>query len=83
MEELFKEKGYLGVLLREDVPLFEKYRTMYMMRNLNTAEVKKVLSRLLSLEFYKTQTSLLKHEICFILGQIGCENCEDLVRECI
>jgi hypothetical protein len=83
LEELYKEKGYLGVLLREDVPLFEKYRTMYMMRNLNTPEVKKVLSRLLSLEFYKTQTSLLKHEICFILGQIGCENCENLVRECI
>lgn len=42
------------------------------MRNENNEDVKKTLCLLLSKKYYKTQTSLLKHEICFILGQIGC-----------
>lgn len=56
---------------------------MYLMRDLNTEECRKTLCELLSLQYFKTQTSLLKHEICFIIGQIGCENYEHLIRECI
>ena len=41
------------------------------------------MCRLLSKQHFQTQVSLLKHEVCFILGQIGCEGFEDLVRECI
>lgn len=83
LEAVFEEKRYLGLLLKEDIPLYSKYRIMYLMRNENDDEARKTLSQLLSKEYYKTQTSLLKHEICFILGQIGCEKYEDLVRECI
>jgi deoxyhypusine monooxygenase len=56
---------------------------MYYMRDLNTEECRKVLCLLLSKEYFKTQTSLLKHEVCFVLGQIGCEGYEHLIRECI
>ena len=51
-----------------------------MMRNENNEESRRTLCQLLSKEYFKTQTSLLKHEVCFILGQIGCENYEHLVR---
>ena len=30
------------------------------------------MCKLLSKEYFKAQTSLLKHEVCFVLGQIGC-----------
>ena len=46
---------------------------MYLMRNQNSGEARKVLCQLLSKQYSKTQTSLLKHEVCFVLGQIGCE----------
>ena len=42
-----------------------------------------MLCRLLSKEYFKTQTSLLKHEVCFIIGQVGCEGFEHLIRECL
>ena len=60
------------MLLREDLSLFAKYRIMYLMRDQNTEESRRILCELLSRKYYQTQTSLLKHEICFILGQIGC-----------
>jgi hypothetical protein len=25
----------------------------------------------------------MKHEICFIIGQIGCDDYEDMIRECM
>ena len=83
MNELYEAKGYMGLLLKEDLPLFNKYRIMYLMRDEKSDDCKKVLCQLLSKEYFRTQTSLLKHEVCFILGQIGCDNYEHLVRECI
>lgn len=56
---------------------------MYYMRNLKTKKCIEALCQLLSLKYYKTQTSLLKHEVCFILGQIGIDDYENLVRECV
>ncbi len=42
-----------------------------------------MLCLLLSKQHSKSQSSLLKHEVCFILGQIGCDEYEHLIRECI
>ena len=53
------------------------------MRNKKSQECIRTLCLLLSKEYYKTQCSLLKHEICFILGQIGIDEFEGLIRECI
>ena len=61
MNDVFEAKGFMGLLLKEDVPLFNKYRIMYLMRDEKSEEAKKVLCQLLSKEYFKTQTSLLKH----------------------
>lgn len=45
---------------------------MYHMRDLGTSEAIHVLCLLLSKKYSSTQSPLLKHEVCFILGQIGC-----------
>lgn len=54
-----------------------------MLRNQRTEESIQVLCQLLSKKYAETQTSLLKHEIGFMLGQVGCGASEHLVRECI
>ena len=56
---------------------------MYHMRDKKSKACIRTLCLLLSKQYYKTQCSLLKHEICFILGQIGIDEFEELIRECI
>ena len=42
-----------------------------------------MLCQLLSRKYAETQNSLLKHEIGFMLGQVGCGSSEHLLKECI
>ena len=44
-----------------------------------------VLCQLLSRSHFKSQPALFKHEVCFVLGQIGLGKGiqEELLRECI
>lgn len=55
------------------------------MRNINTDKVKVQLCKLLSLAHFKIQSALFKHEVCFVIGQIGLDagEQESLIRECI
>nr|NVI76142.1 nero [Cucujiformia] len=54
-----------NILLDENESLFERYRAMFSLRNLNTKESVEVLGTAL-----KHGSALFKHEIAFVLGQI-------------
>ncbi len=45
---------------------------MYYMRDIGTLKEIHALCLLVSKKYSPTQSPLLKHEVCFILGQIGC-----------
>lgn len=56
-------------LIDESLPLFDRYRAMFSLRNLNTAESAKALST-----GFKCSSALFRHEIGFVLGQMCNEN---------
>lgn len=84
LEAAYEASGPLALLVSA-LPLPEKYRLLYYLRDLESSQARLALCRLLSLAYYKTQPALLKHEVCFVLGQIGIEEGEQeqLVRQCI
>ncbi|ORX95442.1 Deoxyhypusine hydroxylase [Basidiobolus meristosporus CBS 931.73] len=51
--------------LNEELPLFERYRAMFGLRNLGTDDAVKVLC-----EGFKDKSALFKHEVAFVLGQM-------------
>lgn len=53
------------ILLDENISLFERYRAMFSLRNINTPESILALS-----EGLKVGSALFKHEIAFVLGQL-------------
>ena len=58
----------------DDVDEFTKYRMMYFLRDVNTLKAREILSDLLSAKNRKVTSPLLRHELCFILGQINTSN---------
>ncbi|CAH1963088.1 unnamed protein product [Acanthoscelides obtectus] len=57
-----------SVLIDENCSLFERYRAMFALRNLNTKEAVQALGSAL-----KHGSALFRHEIAFVLGQIQSE----------
>lgn len=53
------------VLLNEDLPLFERYRAMFALRNLNTEEAALALA-----DGLQCSSALFRHEIGYVLGQM-------------
>ncbi|KAG7153791.1 deoxyhypusine hydroxylase-like [Homarus americanus] len=53
-------------LLEESLPLFDRYRAMFSLRNLNTPESAKALAA-----GFKCSSALFRHEIGFVLGQMS------------
>ncbi|KAK4328901.1 hypothetical protein Pmani_000710 [Petrolisthes manimaculis] len=53
-------------LLDESLPLFERYRVMFSLRNINTGESAKALAQGL-----KCGSALFRHEIGYVLGQMS------------
>lgn len=53
------------ILLNEDEKLFERYRAMFSLRNIQTVESINALGKGL-----KCKSALFRHEIAFVLGQI-------------
>ncbi|XP_011497867.1 PREDICTED: deoxyhypusine hydroxylase [Ceratosolen solmsi marchali] len=53
------------VLLNENIPLFDRYRAMFSLRNLQTKESVHALAKGLN-----AGSTLFRHEIAFILGQL-------------
>ncbi|XP_076636742.1 deoxyhypusine hydroxylase nero [Colletes latitarsis] len=58
------------ILLDETTPLFERYRTMFSLRNIRTQKSILALS-----EGLKAGSALFRHEIAFVLGQLQEEIC--------
>lgn len=55
-------------LLNETAPLFDRYRSMFSLRNINTAESAKVLAC-----GFQCGSTLFRHEIGYVLGQMECD----------
>jgi len=70
-EEL--EKVYLD----EKQSLFERYRAMFTLRDLNTKTAVQILCK----GFKNNKSALFKHEIAFVLGQMMNENAVDTLIE--
>lgn len=62
----YKNMDYLREILHKD-NLFDKYRVLFTLRNLNTEEAVDLLCECFSDKF----TALFKHEVAFILGQMA------------
>ena len=60
-------------LIDESLPLFDRYRAMFSLRNLNTPESAKALAA-----GFKCKSALFRHEIGYVLGQM-CS--DDVVKE--
>lgn len=56
-------------LVDESLPLFDRYRAMFSLRNLNTPESAKALSA-----GFKCSSALFRHEIGYVLGQMCCDS---------
>ncbi|XP_076030701.1 deoxyhypusine hydroxylase nero [Oratosquilla oratoria] len=65
-----------GILTNESLPLFDRYRAMFSLRNINSPESAKALAA-----GFKGASTLFRHEIGFVLGQMSCESVvEDLAK---
>ena len=60
----------------DEVDEFTKYRLMYFLRDTNNLRAKEILSDMLLAKNRNVTSPLMRHELCFILGQINNnENC--------
>jgi deoxyhypusine monooxygenase len=71
-EEKYRDVEWLkNLLLDPKAPIFDRYRAMFTLREVNTDESCEALCQTLVEEHSSDCTALLKHEIGFILGQMG------------
>lgn len=54
-----------GILLDTSLPLFERYRAMFGLRELNNTEAAKALA-----EGLLDKSALFRHEVAYVLGQL-------------
>lgn len=62
-----------ATLLDSNASLFDRYRAMFALRNINSKESAKVLA-----QGFKCGSALFRHEVGFVLGQM---ECDDVVEE--
>nr|NVI76143.1 nero [Cucujiformia] len=65
-------------LTNETLPLFERYRAMFALRNIGSPEAVKILGKALS-----CGGALFKHEVAFVLGQIQHKDSIPFLRKCL
>eukprot|EP00825_Cyclidium_porcatum_P042511 TRINITY_DN5836_c0_g1_i2.p3 TRINITY_DN5836_c0_g1~~TRINITY_DN5836_c0_g1_i2.p3 ORF type:complete len:187 (-),score=49.01 TRINITY_DN5836_c0_g1_i2:239-799(-) len=58
------------LVLSKEHPLFVKYRGMYLLRDKGDEKAIKTLARFLEQKNWQATGILLRHEVCFILGQL-------------
>lgn len=56
---------YLEKLLNQDLSLFERYRAMFTLRDMNSDE-----SALALVEGFRDPSALFRHEVAYVLGQM-------------
>ncbi|KAH9509730.1 Asparagine synthetase domain-containing protein 1 [Bulinus truncatus] len=69
-------KDLKEALLDESLPLFQRYRAMFTLRNIGTTEAVLALA-----EGLKCKGALFRHEIAYVLGQIQSEACVQQLKE--
>lgn len=67
----YNDVAYLTeILLDPKVSLFNRYRAMFTLREINTVESCVGISQSLKLEHFDSCSALLKHEVAFVLAQM-------------
>lgn len=70
-EPKYRDVAHLTeVLLDPKISLFNRYRAMFTLRELNTVESCVAICQSLKQEHFKTCSALLKHEVAFVLAQM-------------
>nr|NVI76100.1 nero [Cucujiformia] len=62
-------KELKSILINEEIPLFDRYRAMFALRDISSEEAITALG-----EALKCGSSLFKHEVAFVLGQMQNKN---------
>ena len=71
-DEKYKDVEWLKALLLDpEKPIFDRYRAMFTLRELDSNEACEALCQTLVEDHSKNCSPLLKHEIGFVLGQMG------------
>lgn len=79
-DENYRSVAWLQALLLDPTkPIFDRYRAMFTLREVCTDEACEALCQALTPENFANCTALLKHEIGFVLGQLG----HDFGRVCV
>lgn len=65
----------------EEVDEYTKYRMLYFLRDTNNLQAKEILSDMLLAKNREVTSPLLRHELCFIMGQIN--NNEKCIHEAL
>lgn len=60
-----------AIALSEKISLFTKYRALYLLRDRADETSILLLAKLLNRENWTKTNNLFRHEICFVLGQLG------------
>ena len=82
LKKIKKEKeNLLSILLDLKIDEFIRYRIMYYLRNLEDEKSIKILCELLKFENRKFISPLMRHELCFILGQLNSKAKFNFVKE--
>jgi len=58
-------------ILDPDTQVYNKYKATYFLREVESRQAAEALGNLLKPEYRKLTGPLLRHEICFIFGQLG------------
>lgn len=76
-----KKENIFEILLNPKLDEFIRYRIIYYLRNLGDQNSIKILCELLKVENRKFISPLMRHELCFILGQLSLKAKFDFVKE--
>ena len=58
-------------VLSDKTSLFEKYRALYLLRDRADSQSILLLAKFLEKTFWDRTNNLFRHEVCFVLGQLG------------
>ena len=71
-DQYYRDLNYLkDVYLDSTSDLFQRYRSLFTLRDMMTKEAIEMICTPLTASFFAKDSALLKHEICFVIGQLS------------